>query len=346
MTSYYAAKIDQLKDIFGTDRIDVRADSIVVDDLAYPVVDDVIVLLDPAQYPEALRDRLSPGASAPGKSGRPGEFAADIQSTFGDEWQTFPEILPEHESEFHQYFDVVKLAELEGKRVCDMGCGIGRWSSFLHDKVREIVLVDFSEAIFVARNNLRDADNALFFMGDILRLPFRPDFADFLFCLGVAHHLPVEAMEAVRRLGTFAPRLLIYLYSALDGHPLHFRLMMAPVSSLRRMVCNIHNRIFRSAFTTLSTVFLYLPLVGVGYLLHPVGLSRYVPLFDFYHGKSFRRLRQDAYDRFFTRIEQRFSRRDIRKLEDDFNTVTISPQIPMWHFLYERVPGDNGGPAE
>ena len=81
---------------------------------------------------------------------------------------------------------------------------------------------------------------------------------------------------------------------------------------------------------------LYLPLVGLGYLLHPVGLSRYVPLFDFYHGKSLARIRQDAYDRFFTRIEQRFSRADIMTLDGDFKHIEISPQIPMWHFLCER----------
>ena len=346
MTSYYADKIDSLRDVFGATRVVLQTHSLIVDDQEYPIVDDVIVLLAPSRYPEALRRHLSTTTPTPFGSAAQSEFAADIQSTFGDEWQAFPEILPEHETEFRQYFDVVELVDLEEKRVCDMGCGIGRWSSFLHTKVGEIVLVDFSEAIFVARNNLRDADNALFFMGDILQLPFRPDFADFLFCLGVAHHLPVEALQAVRRLANFAPKLLIYLYSALDGHPLHFRLMMAPVTILRQMVCNIHNAVFRSAFVTLSTVTLYLPLIGLGHLLRPIGLSSYVPLFDFYHGKSIRRLRQDAYDRFFTRIEQRFSRREIRELEGDFDSVTISPQIPMWHFLCERAPLGGAGTAK
>jgi len=46
---------------------------------------------------------------------------------------------------------------------------------------REMVLLDFSEAIFVARENLRGASNALFFLGDLRRMPFRDDFADLVY---------------------------------------------------------------------------------------------------------------------------------------------------------------------
>jgi hypothetical protein len=81
---------------------------------------------------------------------------------------------------------------------------------------------------------------------------------------------------------------------------------------------------------------LYLPLIAVGYLLRPFGLSRFVPLFDFYGGKSLRRIRQDAYDRFFTPIEQRVSRKDIATLGDTFSRIEISPNIPMWHFILEH----------
>ena len=41
------------------------------------------------------------------------------------------------------YFDLIDLEALESKRICDLGCGIGRWSYFLKDIAKEIVLVDF-----------------------------------------------------------------------------------------------------------------------------------------------------------------------------------------------------------
>ena len=39
----------------------------------------------------------------------------------------------------------VDIEKLQEKRVSDLGCGNGRWSYFLKDKCREIILVDFSD---------------------------------------------------------------------------------------------------------------------------------------------------------------------------------------------------------
>ena len=49
-----------------------------------------------------------------------------------------------------------------------------------------------------------------------------------------------------------------------------------------------------------------------------------------------KRIRQEVYDRFFARIEQRFSRTQIATLNDAFTKVTISDRLPVWHFLCER----------
>ncbi len=62
-----------------------------------------------------------------------------------------------------------------------------------------------------------------------------------------------------------------------------------------------------------------------------------VPLAEAYAGKSLRRLRQEAYDRFFTGIEQRFTRDQICALVDCFHSVTVSEEVPYWHFLCERA---------
>ena len=244
--------------------------------------------------------------------------------------------MPEHEIEFRQYFDVVDLAALSGSRVCDLGCGMGRWSYYLKDSVRELVLVDFSEAIFVARKNLQGTENTVFVMADVTRLPFRSDFADFMFCLGVLHHLPLNALQQVRRLSRYAPRILIYLYSALDSRPRFHRVLLAAVDTVRRAVSGIDNPAFRPAFTWVATFTLYLPLIGLGAALRPLRLSGKIPLYDFFHGKSLQRIRQDVYDRFFTSIEQRFSRQEILQLADTFEKVIMSDQLPLWHFLCEK----------
>ncbi len=328
---HYVGKLESLRDIWGTPEVVLNADSVMVGNQAYPVVDDVIILLDPSMYPDCLRRRLA--SPRRGSIRSINDFAQDIQFTFGEEWKKFPRILPEHECEFRQYFDLIDLSRLKNSRVCDLGCGIGRWSYFLHSKCREIVLVDFSEAIFVARENLRNVPNALFFMGDLKRLRFRNDFADLIFSLGVLHHLPTCALEEVQRLKRYAPELLIYLYYALDNRPVYFRLALGVATWLRKLVSKVSNATFRAAFTELVTLGLYLPLVWLGKLVRHQKWSHYIPLAEAYHGKSLERIRQDVYDRLFTGIEQRFSRKQIQQLGEKFARVIISEQLPYWHFL-------------
>jgi len=327
---YYSNKIESLKDIFGSQEICLESDRLIIDGHIYPIIDDVIILLDPAQYTPSLQKRIE--GLTPKTDGIT-DFAEDIQFTFGEEWQKFPEILPEHRDEFTLYFDLINISDLNDSRVCDLGCGIGRWSYFLKDKCRELILLDFSEAIFVARRNLVDTNNTFFFMGDITRLPFRNKFADFLFCIGVLHHLPTSAIDEVRMLKKYASQLLVYLYYALDNRPFHYRIMLSLVTRLRLKVARIRNPLFREVFTRFCTIGLYFPLVVLGKALAPLGLSLYVPIYEGYKGKSLNRIRQDVYDRFFTRIEQRFSHKQIMTLTDTFTEIIISDRLPYWHFV-------------
>jgi len=331
---YYADKIQSLKDIFGTNDLRFEKDNLIVGGHTYPIVDDVVVLLDPRQYPNTLKKRLNyPEHKAIEASS---VFAEDIQYTFGDEWMRFSKILPDYEQEFLRYFDIVNLEDLKNARVCDLGCGSGRWSYFLSNKCRELILVDFSEAIFVARRNLANANNALFFMGDIRKLPFREEFADFLFCLGVLHHLPVPALDEVRALKNYAPWQLIYLYYNLDNRPIYFRLILSFVSKIRSMASRVRNPAFRQVFSWGVTILICLPLLLIGKALRPLGLSRHVPIYDAYHNKSLHLIYQDMYDRFFTRIEQRFSRAQLMELKDTFSTIVISDRVPYWHFVCRK----------
>jgi SAM-dependent methyltransferase len=331
---YYSNKLNILRDIFGAENIKVEKECLAVNDKIYPIIDDVIILLEPAQYPESLSKKIKVDKSIIPSSDR--EFAEDIQFTFGEEWREFSEIMPEHEKEFTQYFDLINLSDLKNKRICDLGCGIGRWGVFLKDQCKELILVDFSEAIFVARHNLNDADNVLYFMGDLRRLPFRDDFVSFLFSLGVLHHLPDSAIEEVRYLKKYASQILIYLYYALDNRPLYFRVLSMFATMLRLRTAPVRNSRFRNLFSWAGVLFIYCPFVILGSILRPLGMSHLIPLYESYHDKSLKRIRQDVYDRFFTRIEQRFTREEIMTLKDTFSNVIVSNQLPYWHFLLKR----------
>jgi len=327
---YYLNKIDSLKNIFGNNSVSLGKDYLTVNNKEFPIINDVIIVLEPSKLPDAVKKRLSYGA----ENNTPvSEFAEDIQFTFSAEWKKYSAILPEHWSEFKAYFDLVDLESLKNSRVCDLGCGIGRWSHFLKDKCKELVLVDFSESIFLARENLREADNAIFLMADINGLPLKEKFADFLFCLGVLHHLPVNALHEVRRLKKYSSTILVYLYYSLDNRPFHFRILLSLITFIRLSVSRNRNEFFRSAFTYFVASFIYFPLIKLGEIFSFFKISHFIPIYDGYRNKSLLRIRQDVYDRFFTRIEQRFSRKDIMGLSDTFADIKISEYWPYWHFL-------------
>jgi SAM-dependent methyltransferase len=330
---YYSNKRDSLADIFGGDVV-VEDDSIRVGEVRFPVVDDVILCLNEAQLPPWLFERVAGRQSRTTSPTTP--IAADIQFTFGEEWKQFPAITADHGGLFREYFDLVNLPALADQRVCDLGCGMGRWSYFVADHCREIVLVDFSDAIFVARQNLAKKSNAIFIMADIQQLPLRDDCAGLVFSLGVLHHLPVAALDEVRKLGRLAPQLLVYLYYALDNRPAYFRLVLSLATVARRRLSQWKHPLVRRVATDAVAFGVYLPLVSVGRLFDLAGLGSYVPLFDMYKDKSIASMRQDAYDRFFTSIEQRVSRAQIAGLRDHFGSVTISDRLPFWHFLCSR----------
>jgi SAM-dependent methyltransferase len=331
---YYQNKLISLQDLFGTQDIVLEPNWLIVGAQRYPIINDVIILSPPEQYTETLKKALA--LTNTDNHITTNAFAPDIQYTFGAEWQNYNQIMPEHRNEFDRYFDIVNPETLRNRRVCDLGCGNGRWSYFLKDIAREIIMVDFSDAIFTARQNLAGNNNCLFFMCDLKQLPFRNNFADFLFCLGVLHHLPTPCLEETRRLKSWAPELLIFLYYALDNRPLHFRILLKIVTVCRLIICKIRSNLLRKLIVQLGTWLIYMPLILFGRLLKPLGLSRYVPLYEAYHNKTIRRIKQDVYDRFFTRIEQRVSRADILGLKDTFSQVTVSEQFPYWHFICRR----------
>lgn len=319
-TAHYADKLDLLERIFGPGTT-LADDAVVVGGTRLPVIDDVIIALPP--------DRRPASTGGPGEAP---DFAPEVQATFGDQWQRYAEVTDEHRREFAQYFDLVRLDELADQVVADIGCGSGRYAACAAPYAGSLVLVDFSEAIFVARRNLEAHRRAVFVMGDVLDLPFRPGAFDLVYSLGVLHHLPVPALDALRRLLPLGSRFLVYLYYALDNRPWYFRTILAAADRVRRRLAGLRSPTARGAAVWAITLAAYWPMARLGSLLGPTPLQRRVPLAEFYAGKPLRRLRQDAHDRFLTPIEQRFTRAEIEGFDDDWD-VRVSDGLPYWHFL-------------
>ncbi len=305
---------DLIAEIFAASSVEVGADSVLIDGSVFPMRDGVIVLQHETE------DTLK----------------KTIVESFGREWQEFPEIKSEHRNEFDLYFDVVDVQALEGKAVADLGCGMGRWSRLLLEKVRPrlLVLYDYSDAIFVAHRLIGDRDNVLFFKGDLEKIPFAPGTFDFSFCLGVLHHIPSGIAPAYARIASTTRSLLCYLYYDFENRGTAFRFVFKVQDALRRRTSRVRSESARLLISHLLTVFLYYPFILAGATVRALGLSsRGLPL-SFYDGYSYGRVRQDAYDRFFTPLEYRVSSNAVLAMAArHFAKVKISDQEPFWHFL-------------
>jgi SAM-dependent methyltransferase len=124
------------------------------------------------------------------------ELQSDKRQTadaFGWEWQEFRELHSSEEVYREQFLDWVYPIQPEfsrGKVVLDAGCGMGRFTQVTANfGAAAVIGVDLSEAVDVAFERTRNLPNAHIVKGDIYNLPFNRPF-DFIFSIGVIHHLP------------------------------------------------------------------------------------------------------------------------------------------------------------
>lgn len=111
-------------------------------------------------------------------------------SAFGYEWKNFREHYGYYERQFLSWIEPVKPDFFRGRVVMDAGCGMGRNLYYAAKYgAKEAIGVDFSEAVDSAYQLVKDLPNAHVVQADIYSLPFRNDF-DYIFSIGVLHHLP------------------------------------------------------------------------------------------------------------------------------------------------------------
>ncbi len=265
----------------------------------------------------------------------------DVAEGFGREWSDFRQGASELSADqraaiFNSYFLIFPWDRLPpgGGVGLDAGCGSGRWSVMVAPRVAHLHLLDASpDALAVARENLAAARNVSFHLASVSEIPLPPRSLDFAFSLGVLHHVPdTQAAIAaiVEKLKAGAP-FLIYLYYAFDNRPLWFRALWRISDALRLILSRLPHGPQRSV-SLLIAALVYWPLARAARLFEKTGLpARDFPL-AFYRDKSFYVMRTDAYDRFCTRLEKRFSRAQIADMlqRAGLRDIRFSEAEPYW----------------
>jgi SAM-dependent methyltransferase len=256
---------------------------------------------------------------------------------FGEEWRKFDQSgvdRGELREIFDAYFAIFPWEDLPPDATgFDLGCGSGRWAYFVAPKVGRLHCIDPSlAALEVARKRLRAFGNCELECASAEAIPLADDSADFGYSIGVLQFVPStsQGIEAcVRKLKPGAP-FLIYLYYALENRPLWFRAIWRVSDVFRQLISRLPFA-WKSRVCDVIAALVYWPLARFGRLVTRVGLSADGLPVASYRNRSFYVMRNDALDRFGTRVEKRFTKQEIERMMHEAGLEHIRfSEGPYW----------------
>ncbi len=268
----------------------------------------------------------------------------EVVKTFGEEWLKFKDYSDEEiRSVAIMYFDILNEQIInKSTYALDIGCGTGRWTKYLSDKLGFIEALDPSDAVFAADELLKDIKNVRITKASVETIPFDDETFDFAMSIGVLHHIPdtqkamADCVKKLKKGGYF----YCYLYYNLDNRGFVFDTLFW-LSNLLRKVVSILPQGLKKATCDILAVILYMPFVYISRFFTFTGfkkLAKKIPLSD-YADKTFFIIRNDSLDRFGTTLEQRFSREQVIGLMETsgLSDIVISPASPYYHAVGRKL---------
>lgn len=268
-----------------------------------------------------------------------------VISDFGAEWSRFKFLEVSDKSELEAQAELYLAPVKEFLENCkekiviaDFGAGSGRWSEYLLPFASTLIVIEPSEGAFLTlKERFKDRPKVKLLNKTIEDCDLESESIDLAVSLGVIHHIPspegaIKTIHSkLKPSGTF----LCYLYYNFEGRNAAFVLLWRFSNYLRLLISKLPQRA-KFMVCDVIAVTVYFPLAKLGKLLNALKLDvKNLPL-SHYKNLPFKVLRNDALDRFGTRIEQRFSRSEIKSMFSaaGFNPTKIkfSEEEPFWTF--------------
>lgn len=250
-------------------------------------------------------------------NGAASEFDAKQAQTalsFGYEWQQFPEMYAEWEKQFLDYMQPHNTDFFKGKKVLDAGCGNGRFAYYAGKYAREVWAIDLGPAVEVARKNTASLDNVNVVQADLHHPPFPLESFDFIYSIGVLHHLPDPEAAFQNLLRYLKPggEIQIYLYWQPERRSIKSALLSA-VNSVRGLTTRlprwaVHGLAYPSAIA--AFVFFVWPYQLMKRVPALRGIASSMPMRQ-YAVLPFRVCVNDQLDRFSAPIENRYTKTEV-----------------------------------
>ena len=272
----------------------------------------------------------------------------EVINSFGHEWAAFDYSESESDEaldkQFLAYCSPIDLNEFDADSAvaADFGAGSGRWTSRLLPHFSTVYAVEPSDgASKVLKKKFAEEPRVRILQETVGANSIPAESLDLAFSLGVLHHIPdtglaiKDVASKIKSGGVF----LCYLYYKLENKPIFYRGLFWSSNSLRWVISR-SPYVVRRLIAQIIAGSIYFPLARTSRLLGARG--RDVSNFPLHHyaNMPFVMLQNDALDRFGTRLEQRFSKKEIVVMLDsagfDLSTLKFSDVEPFWTFYVKK----------
>ena len=273
----------------------------------------------------------------------------EVINSFGHEWALYDYSENENDEaldkQFRAYCAPIDLSQFNANSAvaADFGAGSGRWAARLMPYFSLIYALEPSDgASQVLRNKFTKESRMRILQETVGANSIPTQSLDLAMSLGVLHHIPDTALaikdvaSKIKSGGVF----LCYLYYKLENKPVYYRGLFWTSNSLRWVISRLPYVMRRFIARVIAGV-IYLPLARAAKFLSKKG--RDITNFPLHHyaDMPFVMLQNDALDRFGTRLEQRFSKKEITAMVGnagfELSTLKFSEVEPFWTFSVKKL---------